>query len=100
MGQAMTEKRDEVKRGGAGLPVQVKHFDELPDSALVPVRAVAILLGLAPGTVYNRSSAGTLPRTVMRGAYRVADIRSFLAGTWSPEDRAQDSGTASAGADK
>lgn len=64
---------------------RVKHFDELPDSALICARDVAMLVGVTPSTVASRAWKGKFPRSVYRGAYRVGDVRAAMAGKWVPE---------------
>lgn len=65
--------------------MDLKNFDSLPDSALVPVTAFRALAGIAPSTVWRRTSLEPdFPKPVRLGAkctrFRVGDIRRLLAG--------------------
>jgi predicted DNA-binding transcriptional regulator AlpA len=58
-----------------------KAFDELPDAALVPVKTVAIVLGVSVATVWRLSKAGRLtPRKIgLRSTrFKASQIRDMI----------------------
>ncbi|MBT9462543.1 transcriptional regulator [Hydrogenophaga sp.] len=68
--------------------MDLKNFDSLPDSALLPVTAFRTLAGIAPSTVWRRTSLEPdFPKPVRLGAkctrFKVGDIRRLLAGQGS-----------------
>ena len=58
-------------------------FDELPDSALVDDKTLAIVFGVQPGTIWRRSRAGELPPPVKFSSrctrWNVGAVRKVLA---------------------
>lgn len=65
--------------------MDVKIFDALPDSAMVPVTAFRPLADIAPSTAWRRAKLEPgFPQPVVLGVkctrFRVGDIRRFLAG--------------------
>ena len=52
----------------SAIPAAARHFDELPDSALVDVRTVAIVEGLAVATIWRRVARGMFPKPEPRQA--------------------------------
>ena len=61
----------------------VESFDKLPDSALIDVRSLALLLGCSDNTIWRRSKAGVLPVPIrvspQQTRWRVGDVRCALA---------------------
>ncbi len=68
-------------RAADELPLAVRHFADLPDDALIDVRAVAILGGESVSTTWRRAARGQLkpiktgPNTTR---FRVGDVRRSL----------------------
>ncbi|WP_185641383.1 MULTISPECIES: AlpA family transcriptional regulator [unclassified Burkholderia] len=65
----------------AGIDAAALNFDLLPDSAYVPRRTLAALLGCSEQTIARRIMDGTLPAPVSivgLQRYNVGDIRAFL----------------------
>ncbi len=64
------------------LPTIVKHFDELPASAVVPLTAAMILLGTSRATLYRLFNTGTLNPVKVGGAtkLKVSELRRLIAG--------------------
>ena len=60
-----------------------KNFDDLPASAQIPARTLAILLGISEVSVWRWSKAGKLPRPRKLGAnttrFNVGEVREALA---------------------
>lgn len=59
----------------------VRHFDQLPDSALVSRRTVEMLTGRSRPSVYRDIAAGKLPQPVRwQGSirFRVGDLRKAM----------------------
>jgi predicted DNA-binding transcriptional regulator AlpA len=65
------------------LPPALSAFDSLPDSALVSVRDLALLMGCSPNTIWRRSKAGAFPAGIrvspQQTRWRVGDVRQALA---------------------
>ena len=62
----------------------VSHFDQLPDSAMVPVKAVSALLDAGDSTVWRRAKLESdFPQPIRLGTkctrWKVGDIRAFIA---------------------
>lgn len=55
----------------------LRHFDELPDSAVVPCRVASLMTGMAPRTL-RRQPIPTVPITDSLNGKRVGDIRGLL----------------------
>ena len=71
----------------AGIDSAVLNFDLLPDSAYVPRRTLAALLGCSEQTLSRRIADGALPPPVgILGLqrYNVGDIRAFLKSSVAP----------------
>lgn len=65
--------------------MNLKDFDSLPDSALVPITAFRTLAGIAPSTVWRRASLEPdFPQPIRLGPkctrFSVRAIRAFLSG--------------------
>lgn len=65
------------------MKTDLSHFDTLPDSALVPVKAFPVLAGIAVSTAWRRAKLEpNFPQPVKLGAkctrFRVGDIRRFM----------------------
>lgn len=65
--------------------MDLKDFDNLPDSALVPVTAFPALMGIAVSTAWRRAKAEDgFPKPIRLSdkctRWRVADIRRFMQG--------------------
>ncbi|MBU6995848.1 helix-turn-helix transcriptional regulator [Ferrovum myxofaciens] len=62
----------------------MKNFDELPDSALIRLKALTQLCGISPATVWRWSKDGRLPKPRKVGSsvtvWNAGEIRKFLAG--------------------
>lgn len=67
----------------ASVPVSLKQFDSLPDSAHVQARTVAALVGVSEATVWRMVKRGTLPapKKVSERATRwnVGELRRAMA---------------------
>ena len=62
----------------------VAHFDNLPDSAMVSVKAVSALLGAGDSTIWRRANLEPdFPQPIRLGTkctrWKVGDIRAFVA---------------------
>lgn len=61
----------------------VAEFDSLPDSALIDVGAIALLMGCSTNTVWRRAKSGILPAAIrvstQQTRWRVGDVRNALA---------------------
>jgi len=72
-----------LKTAGAKIPPALANFDALPDSALVDVATVAVLLGCSRNTVWRKARAGELASPIKTGPnstrWRVGSIRAHLA---------------------
>lgn len=65
-------------------PPDVSHFDQLPDTALVPIRALAAVMGKGVSTAWrNTQNDPDFPRPIRMSAgctrFKVGDIRAYLA---------------------
>lgn len=65
-------------------PISQPHdFDELPDSAHVDDKTLAVVLGVSPNTVWRRARAGALPAPIRFSSrctrWNVGAIRQALA---------------------
>jgi hypothetical protein len=61
----------------------VKNFDDLPDSALLPTKAAALILGVSERTVRREVLTPKLTRVQIsagRYGFRVGDIRALISG--------------------
>lgn len=67
---------------GHMLHLALKNFDELPDSAYVPLLIVCALLSCSPATVWRRVRSGQLVSPVRIGSrttrWKVGDLRRAL----------------------
>ena len=43
------------------IPESTRNFDDLPDSAYVPVRTVALVNGVSESTIWRMVKNGTMP---------------------------------------
>lgn len=72
----------------------VKHFDELPNSALVRNVHLEILLGLSRSTIWRWVRDGLLPEPLKRNGravgFRVGDVRAALAKGTVPDIAKED----------
>jgi hypothetical protein len=62
----------------------VKNFDDLPDSALLPTKATALILGVSERTVRREALTTKLARVQIsagRYGFRVGDIRALISST-------------------
>lgn len=71
----------------------MQNFDALPDSALVRMRQLSQVIPLHRTTFWKRVKAGTFPAPVRFAegrctAWRVGDVRAWLAAQGSPEKAA------------
>lgn len=65
------------------LPLAARRFDELPGSALVDVRVVALVFGVSVATVWRRSASGLLAKPTRAAdtnttRWKVADVRAAM----------------------
>jgi predicted DNA-binding transcriptional regulator AlpA len=63
----------------------VSQFDQLPDSAMVPVKAFSAVLDAGESTIWRRAKLESgFPKPVKLGKkctrWKVGDIRAFMAG--------------------
>jgi hypothetical protein len=59
----------------------IKNFDDLPDSALLPTKATALILGVSERTVRREVLSTQLTRVQIsagRYGFRVGDIRALI----------------------
>lgn len=56
------QKSASDERKSSHLPYSVKHFDDLPDSALISLKSAGILLDRSRTTLYRLIDAGILPK--------------------------------------
>ena len=64
--------------------VDVSHFDKLPDAALIPIRALATVMGKGVSTAWRDiRNDPDFPKPIRLSAgctrFRVGDIRAYLA---------------------
>lgn len=62
----------------------VSHFDQLPDTALVPIKALAAVMGKGVSTAWrNTQNDPDFPRPIRMSAgctrFKVGEIRAYLA---------------------
>ena len=67
------------------MKTNVSHFDQLPNSAMVPVKAFSAVLDAGDSTIWRRAKTEPdFPQPVRLGAkctrWNVGDIRAFIAG--------------------
>ena len=78
-----TTPNTQADRQGARINPSVSHFSELPDDALIDVRAVALLTGQSVNSVWRKAKAGIIDAPIKCGPkttrWRVGGIRSYLA---------------------
>ena len=62
----------------------VRNFDNLPDSALLDIRAVSVLACRSRASLWRDVRDGRLPKPIAIGPqtkrWRVADVRAYLKG--------------------
>ncbi len=62
----------------------LRQFDQLPDSALVSVRVVSLLLGRSQASIWRDVKSGRLAKPVRIGQrctrWRVGDLRALMQG--------------------
>jgi hypothetical protein len=56
----------------------VKRFDDLPDDAVLPIKATALILGVSDRTVRYRLDLPRIQISKARLGYRVGDIRDLV----------------------
>ena len=85
----VTDSNEKLKYRQPGLtraneiPTGLKHFDELPDSALVDQPVVEGAFKCSSATVWRWVKSGLLPQPIRRGRttrWRVGDLRILLEG--------------------
>jgi len=61
---------------------QIKGFEQLPSSALLPLRAVVIITGRSKASLYRDHNRGSLPFTRVGCSTRVkkADLIAYMNG--------------------
>lgn len=67
------------------MKTNVSHFDQLPDSAMVPVTAFSAMLDAGDSTIWRRAKTeANFPQPIRLGTkctrWKVGDIRAFIAG--------------------
>ena len=97
---ASTATQDQAKRGRGrppkihtaaahdrvkpAIPHELKHFDELPNSALVRLPVVCGLFACSASAIWRNCKSGRVPQPVKLTdrvtAWRVGDLRAALAG--------------------
>lgn len=69
------------------IPEALRHFESLPDSALVRQRVVQGLFAISPATVWRRVHEGALPAPRRHGArttaWNVGELRAVLTADYS-----------------
>lgn len=72
------------------IPPTLAAFDSLPDSALIDVRAYALLLDCSANTIWRRARAGMLPAPIrvspQQTRWRVGEVRKALASLANPAE--------------
>ena len=66
------------------MKTNVSHFDQLPDSAMVPVKSFSAVLNAGDSTIWRRAKAEPdFPQPIRLGVkctrWKVGDIRAFIA---------------------
>ena len=66
------------------MKTDVSHFDQLPDSAMVPVKAFSAVLDAGDSTIWRRAKTEpSFPQPIRLGTkctrWKVGDIRAFIA---------------------
>jgi len=66
------------------MKTNVSHFDQLPDSAMVPVKSFSAVLDAGASTIWRRAKTEPdFPQPVRLGTkctrWKVGDIRAFIA---------------------
>jgi predicted DNA-binding transcriptional regulator AlpA len=66
------------------MKTNVSHFDQLPDSAMVPVKAFSAMLDAGDSTIWRRAkNEPDFPKPIRLGTkctrWNVGQIRSFIA---------------------
>ena len=77
------EKRD--IRAHQRAPVDVSHFDQLPNAALISAAAAAAVIGVGVSTIWRLAkSSPDFPKPVRIGGrctrWKVGEIRAFIEG--------------------
>lgn len=71
-----------LKNYSATIKPSIINFDNLPDSALVDDKTVAVVTGQSRNTVWRKAKAGTLPAPIKVGPkttrWKVGAIRAYL----------------------
>ena len=67
------------------MKANVSHFDQLPDSAMVPVKLFSAVLNAGDSTIWRRAKTEPdFPQPRRLGSkctrWKVGDIRAFIAG--------------------
>ena len=67
------------------MKTNVSHFDQLPDSAMVPVKSFGAVLNAGNSTIWRRAKTEPdFPQPIRLGTkctrWKVGDIRAFIAG--------------------
>ncbi|OOG57452.1 AlpA family phage regulatory protein [Polaromonas sp. C04] len=66
------------------MKTDVSHFDQLPDAALVPVKAFSAVMDAGDSTIWRRAKTEPdFPQPIRLGTkctrWKVGDIRAFIA---------------------
>lgn len=82
-GQIWRRKMNNNSRANqSAIPPLLSGFDQLPDSAHVPIKTVCALFGCSPATAWRRVRSGHLAKPVRIGAgstrWSVGDLRRSL----------------------
>lgn len=79
----LTHAADLGRITSSSIPLELKNFDELPDSAFVRLPVVVGLLGCSASAVWRNSKAGHIPRPRKLSSnisgWNVGELRAALA---------------------
>lgn len=73
------------------LPESARHFDALPDTALIPFNVLRYVVGRSRASVYRDVDAGLLPRPIKaagehsQNLWNVGDLRRVLQARSAPD---------------
>ena len=78
------EPHPKNSRTSSRTPPDVSHFDQLPDTALVPIKTLAVVMGKGVSTAWrNTQNDLDFPRPIRMSAgctrFKVGDIRAYMA---------------------
>lgn len=74
-------KNNDDKR--SGISPLIQHFDDLPNSAYVPLNVICVMFGCSPATAWRRVKSGQLIAPQHFGSstrWNVGEIRQALRG--------------------